>query len=206
VRLESVANLLKKCPLLSELSPHATDMTLNDASSLNLRGYVRVDRKDKLKANPKTWYNSSEIDFMFAFLMRNKALNNMVTIIPVRFVKDIETALDCYMKVSYLVSAELEMKATNTYDRNVFRAHVQDKFGMFPSAVRKAFEKCIDVLYNNLVMNDPNMLDKPLIVFPDNSTEDHWRAIFVFNAGNIDTNSVTKLNGKQFWNTIHGIH
>jgi len=57
----------------------------------------------------------------------------------------------------------------------------------------KQYWKCSNEIMRELLSKDPDLFLKPLIVFPDNSSGNHWRAIFVFNAQSI----LTKASGRR---------
>jgi len=83
-------------PFLSKLSPQMPGIILKHDNENHLRGYITKHRKDLLLKNLKTWFQTSEMDFMLSFLVRNSDNSDIVSIIPTQFCPNFERGIGAY--------------------------------------------------------------------------------------------------------------
>lgn len=96
VRGDDIVPVLAACPILSKLSPQMPGMVLKHDNENHLRGYITKHQKDLLLKNPETWFQTSEMDFMLSFLVRNGDYSDITSIIPARFCLNFQRGIVAY--------------------------------------------------------------------------------------------------------------
>ena len=54
-----------------------------------------------------------------------------------------------------------------------------------PDAIRKSQQSTLDFVIKEIIIRNPGIFEKGLIVIPSLISEDHWVCTFIYNAGHI---------------------
>jgi len=170
---DQIEMLLQKSHRLKDLSPPMKEFRLKEKSDFYLRGHMTLRQRELHRNDPNTvWWTTSEMDYMLAFLLRDTRYDKYVSILPVQYCLDIEQALIAYEKLQQMLARHGGFKkelVLNDEDKKIL-----DKYNeMTEHICQRVLEK------------DKDMFSKRMIIFPENSSNSHWKATFIFNPSNI---------------------
>ncbi|KAI2509656.1 hypothetical protein MHU86_4776 [Fragilaria crotonensis] len=154
------------------LPPPFGDLVLPD----QLRGFGEMgsqERLDHSKSGGKTWMATRELQMMTSLLMRDGRYHTSVAILSF---DDMQVIQGCFARLQRHLSAkkyENDLMVANGADHAECLALVK-RYGSSKEELYQKYDDQMNRVVKEVLLFYPGLLQKRLIVFPTNLSNDHW--------------------------------
>ena len=211
---QDVASLFKGVHFVSNLLPRPLGKQI-PPTAFCLRG--QMSSTSRLHHTPESYMSTGEMEMMMALLMNDGRYDDSVSIVPFSFIEHISNAAAAYaeyegacVKMEKVLSprtGERRQSAINiacrgksprevdalakAYDAETKRLQEAANIDLHFDEIAKTSNSKITEIITKVLMPNPSMLDKKLLVMPKCHAK-HWSAVFIFNPSYIDLASTRK--------------
>jgi hypothetical protein len=181
--------ILEDLDLLKKLCPpcQTRKMPLLPPKKMYVQGDMMLDmRLQHTKSMGTHWLQTFSLDMMLAMLLRDGRYETCTTVIPCRLIPYIRLAFEAHQRLKRMHDILLENKHLTEAQQNEL---VISDLSLSPTQIRSKQQDTLDYVIKHVILRNPAMLEKGIIIMPDNLSEQHWIATIVYNAGHIQNQS-----------------
>ena len=181
--------ILEDLDLLKKLCPpcQSKKLPLLPPKKMYVHGDMMLDtRIEHTKSMGKHWLQTFSLDMMLAMLLRDGRYETCTTVIPCQLIPNIRAAFEAHQRLKRMQEILLENKHLTEAQQNEL---VDSALSLSPPQIRLKQQDTMDYVIKHVILRNPAMLEKGIIVIPGNLSEHHWIATIVYNAGHIQNQS-----------------
>jgi hypothetical protein len=165
------------CPVLKNKVPLLSARKMYVAGDMMLP--TRLDHTKKMGTE---WMGTFSLDMMLAFWLRDGRYEMCSTVIPFRHVKNIANAFKAHQRLKAMHDLLVGKEHMTEKEQKEI---VQQTLHEEPDEIRTKQQSTLDYVIKEIIVRNPGIFEKGLIVIPSLLSDDHWVCTFIYNAGHI---------------------
>jgi hypothetical protein len=191
---------------LNNLIPSGEYRGLLPAASLRLNGSMSASRR-LLHSRKKQdcWFQTDEIELMLSLILRDGRYDDYVATIPPIYAPVITQASSAHLTYTNLCRFLADARKNQMSNREIDSIVRKQFNGKTAQQISAEYSEPLNFIIKNVIVKNPGMLFKHLIVFPWCMDEQHWVVTFIFNPNSI-LSGASYLIRTKFVTTINCDH
>jgi hypothetical protein len=183
---EAMDNCFLRMHCLEALIPCGMNRGLLPAASLRLKGRMFASRRLlHNKHQNKFWFQGDELELMLALILRDGRYDDYVATIPIIYAQSLAQASSKHARYTRLCKL-LEEAREKKIPPDQIDALVRTTFnGDSALVISNDYMHQLNFVIKNVIVKNPGMLYKHVIIFPWNKGDQHWVVTFVFNPSSV---------------------
>ena len=171
-------NLLRDiCPFLKAKVP------LLSPRNMNVHGDMLVHKRlQHTKSKGTEWLDTFALDMMLAFWLRDGRYDACATVIAFQYIAGITNAFKAHQRLKSMHQLLVGKENLSPIEQSDI---VKASLNMTPDEIRRLQQSSFDYVVKNVILPNPGLLEKGIIIIPSNPSDAHWIATFIFNAGHV---------------------
>jgi hypothetical protein len=150
---------------------------------MNVHGDMLVQKRvQHTKSKGTEWLDTFALDMMLAFWLRDGRYNACATVIAFQYIAGITNAFKAHQRLKSMHQLLVGEENLSPIEQSDI---VMASLNMTPDEIRRLQQSSFDYVVKNVILPNPGLLEKGIIIIPSNPSDAHWIATFIFNAGHV---------------------
>jgi hypothetical protein len=176
--------VLKDLNLLQDICPFLkAKVPLLSPCNMNVHGDMLVQKRvQHTKSKGTEWLDTFALDMMLAFWLRDGRYDACATVIAFQYIAGITNAFKAHQRLKSMHQLLVGKENLSPIEQSDI---VMASLNMTPDEIRRLQQSSFDYVVKNVILPNPGLLEKGIIIIPSNPSDAHWIATFIFNAGHV---------------------